>query len=366
MFFASQKVLVMEGSLLLLRIIGGLLGIVFIIWAFARFRLHIFRRHEFLLMSLFGLVLLVVSVNPDSINIIASMLSMKNTQFGRLITLLILSNLLLWFFVFGLRNRDFKNSTQFDLLIRRLARDRFLEEYRIDKDADTIKEITVIIPALDEAENMAQLLPGMPKEIRGHALGVLVVDDGSIDDTSLIVKKLGFQVVANPINRGGGAALRLGYDIALSGGAKIIVTMDGDGQHMPEEIQHLVDPILKNETDIVIGSRILGKREKDSSFRWVGIHVFNFIINMLAGTHITDCSNGFRAFRVDALEQVFLIQDQFHTAELIIDAARKGLRIGEAPITVKRRFRGQSKKGKNLSYGFSFAKTVLKTWWRPK
>ncbi len=171
-------------------------------------------------------------------------------------------------------------------------------------------------------------------------------------------------MVSNPINRGGGAALRLGYDIAKAARAKIIVTMDGDGQHLPEEIQNLVEPILNNEADFVIGSRVLGKHERDNIVRWVGIHTFNLIINLLAGTRITDCSNGFRAFRVDSLQKVLLLQDQFHTAELIIDAARKGIRIREVPVTVLRRFSGQSRKGKNWKYGFNFSKTVLKTWLR--
>jgi glycosyltransferase involved in cell wall biosynthesis len=140
--------------------------------------------------------------------------------------------------------------------------------------------------------------------------------------------------------------------------------MDGDGQHLPEEIERLVKPILKNEADIVIGSRVLGQREKDSSIRWIGIRVFNFIINMLTGARITDCTNGFRAFRVSALEKIVLHQEQFHTAELIIDAARKGIRIDEVPVTVLRRHYGESKKGRNIAYGLNFYKTILKTWLR--
>ena len=109
----------------------------------------------------------------------------------------------------------------------------------------------------------------------------------------------------------------MGYDIAVAGGAKIVLTMDGDGQHRPNEIERLVKPILDDEVDIVIGSRLLGQCERDSKIRWIGIHLFNFIINLLAGTRITDCSNGFRSFRVESLKKIVLLQDQFHTAELI-------------------------------------------------
>ena len=346
--------------LVILRIIGGVFSIAIVLWAFSRFRKHRIRRTEFLLMTFFGMGLLTVSIYPDSINILAGMLSMDNKHFGRLITLLILSNMLLWLLVFGLRNKDSNDSMQFDLLVRKLARDHFLREEGLTR----IKEIMVILPALNEAENLDHILPGMPATVMGRPLGVLVIDDGSNDETIAIVRKHGFAVVSNPINRGGGAALRLGYDIAKAGGAKVIVTMDADGQHLPEEIERLVEPIFNNESDFVIGSRILGHYEKDSTIRWLGIHIFSFIINILAGTRITDCSSGFRAFRSDILQKAFLLQDQFHTAELIIDAARKGVRIIEIPITIKRRLSGKSKKGKNLNYGWAFFRTVLKTWWR--
>lgn len=222
----------------------------------------------------------------------------------------------------------------------------------------------VIIPALNEGENLDHILPKIPESIKGYSIEVLVVDDGSVDNTKDIVKKHGCYIVSNPINRGGGAALRLGFDIAMLLEVKVIVTMDGDGQHLPEEIEQLVAPIMNDEQDIVIGSRVLGQHERDSFCRWIGIHVFNMVINLLTGTRITDCSNGFRAFRMDSLKEVLLHQDQFHTAELIIDAAKKGLRIGEAPVTILRRYSGKSKKGKNLSYGINFSKTIVKTWLR--
>jgi len=304
--------------------------------------------------------LLIVAIYPDSINIIANMMALDNRQYGRIIALLIISNMLLWVLLISIRSKDAVKSIQFDLLVRRLAMEKFFER----DDFKTIKEITVIIPALNEADNLDHILPRIPGSIEECSVGVLVIDDGSNDNTWDVVTKHKFSVVSNPINRGGGAALRLGYDIAMASGAKIIVTMDADGQHLPEEIERLVSPIFKGDLDIVIGSRVLGQREKDSIFRWAGIHIFNFVINLLAGTRITDCSNGFRAFQMDSLKKVLLLQDQFHTAELLIDAARKGLRIGEVPVTLLRRHSGISKKGSDLSYGVNFLKTIIKAWLR--
>jgi hypothetical protein len=345
---------------IVIRVIGGLLGIVFAVWSFTQFRKHFIRRHEFFFLSFLGFGLIIVAIYPDSINIIAGMMALDNRQYGRLIALLFLSNVFIWLFIINQRSKDAVKSIQFDLLIRRLAVEQFFERDVIK----SIKEITVIIPALNEAENLDHLLPRIPKNIMGHPLGVLIIDDGSDDNILEVGARHGCSVVSNPINRGGGAALRLGYDVAMATGVKFIVTMDADGQHLPEEIEHVVTPLIKNDLDIVIGSRILGKREKDNLFRWVGINFFNTAINLLTGTRITDCSNGFRAFRMDSLKEVLLLQDQFHTAELIIDAARKGLRIGEAPVTVLRRHSGKSKKGKDLSYGFNFCKTILQAWLR--
>ena len=346
--------------LVVLRVMSGFLGIFFTLRSFTQFRKRFIKRHEFFLLAFFGIGLLVVSIYPDSINIVAGMMALDNRQFGRLITLLILSNMLLWFFWISERSKDAVKSLQFDLLVRRLIAEQFFER----DVSKTINEVTVIIPAFNEAENLDYILPRMPESINGRLLGVLVIDDCSDDDTPEIVRKNGYSVVSNPFNRGGGAALRLGYDIAMAAGAKYIVTMDADGQHLPEEIEKLTTPLLNDKVDIVIGSRVMGEREKDNIFRWIGIHVFNFIINMLAGTKITDCSSGFRAFRMDSLKKVLLLQDQFHTAELIIDAARKGLRISETPVTGVRRHSGVSKKGKDLSYGINFSKTILKAWLR--
>ncbi len=88
------------------------------------------------------------------------------------------------------------------------------------------------------------------------------------------------------------------------------------------------------------------------------------MVSVLLGKKITDPSSGFRAFRMEAMASIRLHEDQYHTSELIIEAVRKGLRIGEVPITILKRKYGKSKKGKDLAYGFHFARIIIKTWWR--
>lgn len=303
----------------------------------------------------------MVSVSPSSVNVLRDLLFLEREQFSRLIAILILSNLLLWMLLIYTRVRWSRFPLQFDRLVRRLGVADFASSY---PGVEALSPVVVVIPAFEEEGNIGPVLRQMPAEVCGLELTALVVDDGSADGTAQEARDAGALVATCAINRGGGAALRLGFDIAREYGAEIVVTMDADGQHLPGELERLVTPIVERELEIVIGSRLLGEREADSPVRYVGIHVFNWLIRLLTPVRISDCSNGYRAFRVESLGRLVLHQDQFHTSELIIEAAKKGVSIGEAPVTVMRRTSGESKKGRNWSYGLNFARTVLKTWWR--
>ena len=344
-----------------LRWLGLLAGSVTTFYVFHLFRHARCRKSNFVIGMLFGLGLLTVSANPASVNLLRDMLALESAQLGRLIALLIVSNVFVWLLLLYTRFRIEERALQFDRLVRQLG---VLDFEHLHPHFESLPPIAVVIPAYNEEENIGHVLGTMPKELMERGLCVIVVDDGSSDRTFEVAREAGALAVRSPINRGGGAALRMGFDIARDHGAEIVVTMDADGQHLPSEIERLLAPILANDLDFVIGSRLVGQRESDSLVRLAGIHFFNAVIRLLTPVRITDCSNGFRAFRTSELTRVLLRQDQFHTSELIIDAAKKGIRIGEVPITVKRRLSGESKKGKNWTYGLAFARTVFKTWWR--
>ena len=344
-----------------LRIIGLIISLFGLFLTFIIFRGPKWERRNFIFFGVLSLFLMIISINPNVLNIIAEILKLETKQRGRILALLIGSNIFLWFALLYLKTKLDKYRYQFDLLVRNLGRE---EVKHVLKEGIADKQIIVIIPAYNEAQNLKELLPKIPTKIEGMQVGVLVVDDGSTDETVQAVKEAGCLVVRNNITRGGGAALRLGYDILKNIKPEIVITMDADGQHHPQEIERLVKPILQGTYDFVLGSRILGEWERDNRFRFIGLNVFNLIINLLLGTKITDCSSGFRAFKVDLLKAVTLREDQYHTSELIIDAAKKGARIGEAPITILKRSYGKSKKGKDWKYGLSFAKTILNTRWR--
>ncbi|HND31468.1 MAG TPA: glycosyltransferase family 2 protein [Myxococcota bacterium] len=248
---------------------------------------------------------------------------------------------------------------RFLTLLKRMAVDSGVESWQGPRPG-----IVLIMPALNEAENLAEVLPGAPKDYGGQSILVVLVDDGSEDETAAVARRHGALVLKTPINVGGGHALQVGFLAAKRLGATIVVTMDADGQHRFADLPQLLDPILKDQADMVIGSRHLGESVGHEAVRALGLRLFNLLISFLTGRTITDCSSGYRAFRLAPLLKLPLVQDRHHTAETILLAARAGLRLIEAPITILPRYSGESKKGTNWRYGLRFARTVLVSWWR--
>ncbi len=228
-----------------LRIFGLLVGVLGLLFTFFKYRGPNWKRSNFVLSALFNLCIITISVNPNSVNFARDVLLMEEYQYGRLIALLIISNVILFFLTFMMRSKQGVILTQVDKLVRGLGAIDLKEK---TDNSRKFKPVMVVIPAYNEAENLQVLLPRMPLKIDGIDIGVLVVDDGSDDDTVRVTIDQGYLAVSNIINRGGGAALRLGYDILKKAGAKICVTMDADGQHQPEEIEKLVSPILNEKT----------------------------------------------------------------------------------------------------------------------
>lgn len=344
-----------------IRITGLIIGTLGLFVTFLIYRGPRWKRNNFVFFGMFSLCLIIVSIHPDVLNLIAEILKMEGRQRGRILAVLIGSNIILWFLLLYFNAVSDEYRHQFDLLIRKLGHEE-IEDLLKKEIAD--KEIMVIIPAYNEAENLKELLQRIPRKINEKNVGVLVIDDGSQDNTKDVVLQAGHLVAQNKINRGQGAASRLGYDVLLRNNTKIGVTMDADNQQMPEEIERLVEPVLNNEYDLVIGSRVLGTTYKSNLMRRTGVKFFTRIVNLATGLKLTDCSSGFKAFNVSKMSMLNLREAQFQSTEVILEAAKKGLRIGEVPMTVLERKYGSSKKGHDLKYGMYFAKTLLKSWWR--
>ena len=188
------------------------------------------------------------------------------------------------------------------------------------------------------------MLPRIPETVCGVETAVLVVDDGSRDRTGDVAREHGAAVARHVTNLGGGAALRTGYRLMSDSGAQVVVTLDADGQHLPEEMSRLVQPVLDGEVDMAHGSRVLGHAEANHFAREMGIVFFNRLVSFITRTKVTDCSNGYRAVRASVLPTLVLRQEQFHTSEFMIEAIKRGVPATEVPVTVVSRLHGHSKK----------------------
>jgi glycosyltransferase involved in cell wall biosynthesis len=224
--------------------------------------------------------------------------------------------------------------------------------------------LVVVLAAFDEAEAIGAVVRALPGEVEGHRVEAVVVDDGSTDDTACVAAQAGALVVRHAVNRGQGAALRTGFTFARGRGADVVVTMDADGQHRPEDLPALVRPIVEGDADYVQGSRFLGAYDDSGSTRELGIRVLTLVVNAASRAGITDCANGFRAVRADRLGDLVLFEDRFSASEIIIEAARRRLRILEVPVHVRARTHGESKKPRSLRYPLGFLRVVLRVWWR--
>ena len=346
--------------MLALRLFGVLFGLAALglVWV-ARFRWQRLRNLEWLLGTFVAGSVVALGLFPDAANAILAFFSFEKGGGQRILGLLIFFVMAQYVLTFLALARNRRLEGELDRLVRELAK----QDYRRKHGAHDAS-IYVVIPAYNEADNIEAVLARIPGEVLGRRVRPLVVVDGATDRTQQVVERVNHAAVAYTVNRGGVSALKAGYEIALEDDAEIVVTLDADGQHSPEEIERLVKPILEGTADLVNGSRVLGTYEKDSQVRAAGVVVFNWLISLLTLTHITDCSNAFRAIRTSELAKLRLQQSQFHSSEMLIEALKQGLRVVEVPITITRRMSGESKKGMTLTYGWGFARAIVTTWLR--
>ena len=230
----------------------------------------------------------------------------------------------------------------------------------------TFEPVVAVIAAYEEEANLGDVLKSMPHSFRDLGISTLVVVDGGDDATDRVALESGVYTCILPVNLGHGAALRLAYELALAHGARYIVTLDADGQNDPTEMDALLAPLLDDEADFMIGSRRLGVDQTTDKLRRAGVRVYASALNAITRQHLTDTSNGYRAFRAETVADIlpFLRQDQYQTAEVVITAASRGWRIGERPIVWHPRASGESKKGGNLFFGMQYARVILTSWVR--
>lgn len=185
------------------------------------------------------------------------------------------------------------------------------------------------------AYNEGKVIRDVVAEVVRAGWHVVVVDDGSKDDTAEAARIPGVSVVKHPINLGQGAALQTGIEFALRRGAECLVTYDADGQHNCGDIPALVDSL--DNADIALGSRFLGKDIEGADARRITLlKAATLVSNRLSGMKLTDAHCGFRAFRATAAPKLKITQDRMaHASELLRKIKTSGLRVVEVPVTVR-------------------------------
>jgi glycosyltransferase involved in cell wall biosynthesis len=197
------------------------------------------------------------------------------------------------------------------------------------------KRILVAIPAYNEEENIAEII----LKSKAFSPEVLVYDDGSVDKTAEVAEKNGALVIRNARNRGYGRALNTLFQNAILMKVDIVITLDSDGQHDPDQIPRLLQPILENKADLVIGSRFLTSDERTNvpKYRTFGIKTITRFTQAACYDKITDATSGFRAYTIDSLYKLNLVENGMSiSTEILLKANESNLRIVEVPITTKR------------------------------
>jgi glycosyltransferase involved in cell wall biosynthesis len=228
--------------------------------------------------------------------------------------------------------------------------------------------LAIVIPAYNEEPTVAEVVAEIPGEAAGLQAEVIVVVDGAKDATAAQARSAGALVCDVPVNRGQGAALKLGYWLARARGAHVIATIDADGQYEPLELSSVIEPILVGRADFVSGSRRLGTELTTDAVRHAGVIIFGALISVLVRHRITDPACGMRAMRAEVTAAVTLEQPQYQASELMISAALNGYRLAEVPTTMRDRGNHATgtKKGGNVGYGMRFARAAVHTRWRDR
>jgi glycosyltransferase involved in cell wall biosynthesis len=221
-----------------------------------------------------------------------------------------------------------------------------------DASLRPLPKLAVVIPALNEAETIGSVIAAVPRRLDGvGAVDVILVDDGSRDETRQRAIAAGVDVIAtHPQRRGLVSSFKEGVREALRRGASIVVNLDADGQHDPAFIPRLIEPIVAGEADIVLGVRPLAHAAGEMSpVRRQGNRVGSWIARRTLGIEISDVTSGYRAFSREALMRLNVISDYTYTVETLIQAVGKRLTVAEVTVPVRPRLVGESRMTRSVT-----------------
>ena len=202
--------------------------------------------------------------------------------------------------------------------------------------AEDNRSIWIVIAAYNEAKRLGNTLQMLMNSLAEVSVSFVVVDDGSNDATFDVARTFPVWVLRHPINCGQGAAVQTGIDFAVSQGAHSIVTFDADGQHDPNEIPRMLEPVLSGNVDIALGSRFLERTTNVPWTRRLLLRAAILFTRLTNGLKLTDTHNGFRVFSRRAAETIRIRQPQMaHASEILDQIAKYRLSYVEVPVTIR-------------------------------
>ena len=223
-------------------------------------------------------------------------------------------------------------------------------------------KLIIQIPCYNEEESLPITFSAIPKQIKGiDEIEILVINDGSSDNTVNVAKKLGVHhIVSFSKNLGLARAFDAGLKNSVKLGADIIVNLDADNQYCADDIEKLIEPIIEHKADIVIGARPIDTIRHFSIFKKFLQKLGSFVMKRISGADISDAPSGFRAFSKEAALKINIFDNYTYTMESIIQAQRKGLSILSVPIRVNDDLRPSRLVKNNFNYIFRSAKPMIR------
>jgi len=201
--------------------------------------------------------------------------------------------------------------------------------------AESPMKVVIQIPCRDEAATLSATIAGLPRTIAGiDEIAIVVVDDGSFDDTAKIAASLGAHVVSLRAQRGLAVAFMTGIETALALGADIVVNTDGDNQYVGEDAVHLVLAVMNGDADVAIGARPIASMPAFSAAKKLLQRVGSSVVRRLSGVNVVDATSGFRAYSRESALQLSVFSGYTYTLETIVQSAQRGMRIASIPIRV--------------------------------
>jgi glycosyltransferase involved in cell wall biosynthesis len=204
--------------------------------------------------------------------------------------------------------------------------------------------VSTIVPVFNEEQTIGNVIARLRTVLEKMNLKheILVVDDCSTDKSAEIARQLSVNVFVLNMHKGKGYALRVGFSKAKG---EIIATVDSDGSHRPEELPRLLNPILKGQADLVIGSRLLNQRPLHGrALNDGGVRFFNALIHLLTGTDVSDSQSGYRALKASVLKNLKLVSIEYEIeSEMLVKITKKRFRVIEVPVTFEQRTYGKSR-----------------------